>query len=159
MESAASTTATVEAASASTSMGTTTATTSVSASATLREGRIRSKRQCHQCEKCKYEFNIGGTPHICPPPDDWEPGQLRYDPGDFTPNWIARTSLWLQLSNPCISDRYLPSLRLALRLLNRAKPPRNTPRLNLKHAAADLVARQMLRLGVFLSFMVQKGRP
>jgi hypothetical protein len=103
MESAASTT-TVEATSAS-SMGT--ATASVSASATLRECRIRSKSQCRQCEKCKYEFKKGGTPHIYPPPDRWEPGPLRYDTGDITPNLIARTSLWLQLSTSCISERYL----------------------------------------------------
>ena len=81
---------------------------------------------------------------MCPPPDDWEPGQLHYDTGDFTPNWIARTSLWLQLSNPCINDGYLPSHQL----VNRAKPPRSTPRLNVKHAVADLVARQILRVGV-----------
>jgi hypothetical protein len=89
MESA-STTATVEAASTASSMGTA-ATASMPASATLCECRIRSTRQCHQRKKCKYEFDIGGTPHMCPPPDDWEPGQLRYDAGDFTPNWIAST--------------------------------------------------------------------
>ena len=37
----------------------------------------------------------------------------------------------------------------SLRLVNPAKPPRNTPRRNTEHASRDLVARQMSRFGVF----------
>jgi hypothetical protein len=64
MESAASTT-TVKATSATASMETTTATSSVSASAMLRECGLRSTHQCHRCNECKYEFNVGGLLHVC----------------------------------------------------------------------------------------------
>ncbi len=99
---------------------------SVSASATLRECRIRSTCQRHQGDKCKYEFKIGGTPHICPPPDDWEPGQLRSIPVILhlirLPAHHYGCSFQLHVSMTVT----FPSLRAA----NPAKPPRNTPRRN-----------------------------
>jgi hypothetical protein len=102
MESAPSTTATVEAASAtSSSMETATTTaSSVSASATLRECRLRSTHQCHQRDKCKYEFNAGGLLHLCTLHRTPGAGDSSAKiPGDFTPNLIAAARLWLQISN------------------------------------------------------------
>jgi hypothetical protein len=63
----------------------TTATAAMPATAALRKCR-RCTHQCHQRDKCKYEFYKGGILHLCTLHRmPGSRGQLRQVPGDRTP--------------------------------------------------------------------------